>query len=105
MFLETAVAVFLLGWLVAFAFLYLVNIRPLERQLNDMHRKQLREMRQRAYRAELRRAHLASLKTVHKGTPYISPPGSELERILVDIAGVVDDHNGSRKAPELRVVS
>ena len=65
----------------------------------------MREMRQRAYRAELRRAHLASLKTEHKGTPYLSPPATEVERLLVDIAGVVDDHNGSRKAPELRVVS
>ncbi len=101
MFLETLVAVFLLGWLVAFAFLYLVNIRPLERQLRDMHRHQLREMRMRRYRSEIRRKHLGTPYLASTRQAYVPPPPTEFERLLADL----DDHNGSRKAPELRVVS
>jgi len=96
MFLETAIAVFLLGSLVAFAFVWFATVRPLERQIRDRDLSDLGELRQRRYRAEARRKHM--------GTPYISPLPTDVERLLVDIA-CVDDHNGSRKAPELRVVS
>lgn len=97
MFVETALVLFTVGFVAGLGFALVVAVWPLERKLNHVHRQQMRDMRQRAYRAEIRRKHL--------GTPYIRPPVSEVERLLADISGVVDDHSGSRKAPGLRSVS
>ena len=97
MFVETIIAMFTLGFL-ACAALAAITIR----QLALIHRRHIRaltrEQRMLAYRAEMRTA-------VHKGTPYISPAPSNLERLLADIESVRDDHNASRRAPDLRVVS
>lgn len=97
---ETYIAIVLLtlavGVLIGMWYCWLVAVRPVDQADEDRRRAELRAMRQRYYREQARRE--------HRGTPYIKPAASDLERLLSDIA-TVDDHNGSRKAPELRVVS
>ena len=102
MFIETAAAMFALGFL-ACLLLARAETTRLRREVNALRRAGIRGMQER------REAHEAGtyrgqLRAVHHGTPYIAPLPTEVERLLVDIAGV-DDHLGSRKAPELRVVS
>ena len=88
MFTETILAVFLLGALVAFTFVWFATVRPLERQLRDIHIANLRASRQRLYRAQVRRQHL--------GTPYIAPAATGFEKLMADIS---DNDRWSRKAP------
>src|SRR6185503_212372 len=88
MFTETIIAVFLLGWLVAFAFIWLATVRPLERQLRAHDLAKLRESRQRLYRQQVRRQHL--------GTAYIVPAATGFEKLMADIS---DNDRWSRKAP------
>lgn len=81
MFIETAVALFTIGFLLGTAVVYLIGCQPYARE-NDALRLRLAERRYedeknaRAYRE-------------HKGTPYLRT------------SGVVDNHSGSRKALEV----
>lgn len=103
MFLETALALVVLGLVSGIVFTFLVAVLPLERHIRDMRRDEIRAMRERreAHQAGTYRAQL------HKGTPYIPPKPAPLELLLADIADpnleqrIMDDHNGSRKALEV----
>lgn len=94
---------FILCWL---AFYLPARWENEARRLNGTRRglqKVRDDMDEIAYRAELRNA-------VHKGTPYIAPAATGLERLLVDAADphledrLADNTRWSRKATGLKAV-
>lgn len=111
MFVETVIATFALGILTGMTYTWLTRVRPVARDLENRRRADMRAHRQRVYRAQTRRQHL--------GTPYLestrrkhtAPVPTDLEKLLVDIADpnleqrIMDNHNGSRRAPTLRSMS
>lgn len=108
MFLETAVAMFCLGFLAAYVLCWTVAIRPMNLERRARDRADRREMRRRLYRMEVRREHLG---TPYIRRPYVAPLPSELERLLADVADptldgrLADNERWSVKAPTLRSVS
>ena len=92
MFLETALALVGIGFAIGAAATWVLAVRPLDKTLAEIRLAQRRAVRSEVYRVAARREHL--------GTPYIRhatlPP--ELEEA---IAGVVDEHNASRRALEV----
>ena len=97
MFVETIIATLAAGFLAGMGVAYWLAIRPEDKARDEQRLAARRALRQAVYREEARRE--------HKGTPYISPAPSNLERLLADIESVRDDYNASRRAPDLRVVS
>ena len=94
MFIETAVALFALGSLTGMTLVYLLGCQPYAQE-NEALRLRLAERRL----ADDQDAHDYRK---HKGTPYIAPLPTDVERVLTDIS---DNDRWSRKAPGLRSVS
>lgn len=94
MFLETAIALFCLGFIVGVLATYLRAVRPLERELAEIRLEQRRELKRALYRAGAQQRHL--------GTPYIrtSLPLDSLGAFDLD-----DNDRWSRKARNFGVVS
>src|SRR5574337_210737 len=106
MFAETIIASVALGAIASAVVVYLVLARPAEQErdalgLQQAERRWERETDAREYEA---------FRNRHRGTPYLSPPMTELEAVLVGhqrLADVLADNDrwSVKAPPELRSVS
>jgi len=96
MFTETAVALIIIGLLVgalaAAWFVELFRCDPLREHNHALKQQQAT----RSWEAEKDAIQYQAFKNTHRGTPYINPPPSAVERLLADIT---DNDCWSVKAP------
>jgi hypothetical protein len=86
MFLESLIAVFMLGALIGMVFTWALAVLPVSRELDKRDRREIREARQHLYRAQARE---------HLGTPYIR---ASLPLDSIDAFDLDDNDRWSRKA-------
>ena len=97
MFAETAIALILIGLLVGgLAAAWLVELFRCD-PLREHNAALKQQQATRSWEAEKDAIRYQAFKNTHRGTPYISPEPSGLERLLADIT---DNDRWSRKAPD-----
>ena len=107
MFLETAIAMFVLGVIVGAWAVQLLRADTLLSENLALKQQQAN----RSWEREREAIQYRAFRNTHKGTPYLSPQPTPLENLLVAISDphlddrLADNDRWSVKAPELRSVS
>jgi hypothetical protein len=104
--LDIIVLTLIIGFLIGGAFVWWSYVTPLADELDARDLIQRRQTRQAIYRSQARSQRGFTIGK-HPGTPYITPPPSELERTLAELStldALLGNDDWSKKA-HLRSVS